>query len=76
MTNKKTTDKKKKNEGKKEPNLKKEIEELKEELKQKEDKILRTLAELQNYQKRMQKELVCREEETRKKYLEELLVLH
>lgn len=76
MTNKKTTDKKKKNEGKKEPNLKKEIEELKEELKQKEDKILRTLAELQNYQKRMQKELVCREEETRKKYLEELLDLH
>ena len=68
MASKKATNKKKKE--------KDEIEKLREELKVKNDKLLRSIADFQNYQKRMEKELICREEETKKKYLEELLDLH
>lgn len=71
MTTKKSTSKKK------EPDtLKKEIKKLKQELKEKEDKLLRSYADLQNYQKRMEKELQIKEEETKKKYLSELLDLN
>jgi len=68
-TTKKTTDKKTES-------IKKEIEKLKDEIKEKNDKLLRSIADFQNYQKRMEKELICREQETKKKYLEELLDLH
>ena len=71
MTTKKPTSKKK------EPDtLKKEIKKLKHELKEKEDKLLRSYADFQNLQKRMEKELQIKEEETKKKYLSELLDLN
>jgi molecular chaperone GrpE len=75
MTTKKTTGKKKES-AEKNINLKKENEKLKIELKEKNDKLLRTTAEFQNYQKRMEKEIICQRQETKKKYLEELLDLH
>ena len=50
MTTKKTTGKKK-NEPKKNINFKKEIEKLNIELKEKNDKLLRIIADFQNYQK-------------------------
>ena len=75
MKTKKTTDKKKKNKEKN-INLKKELEKLKMELKEKNDKLLRTFADFQNFQKRSDKELICREQETKKKYLEELLDIY
>lgn len=71
MTAKKSTGKKKNSDS-----LKKEIKILKQELKEKEDKLLRSYADLQNYQKRMEKELQIKEEETKKKYLSELIDLH
>lgn len=71
MSTKKTTGKKKDSDS-----LKKEIKKLKLELKEKEDKLLRSYADLQNYQKRMEKELQLKEEETKKKYLSELLDLN
>jgi len=46
---------------------------LQQDVKEKNDKFLRTLADYQNYQKRMEKELGCREDELKKKYLCELL---
>ncbi len=49
---------------------------LQHELKEKNDKLLRTCADLQNYQKRTEKELLFREEETKKKYLSELIELY
>jgi len=49
---------------------------LKKELKEKEDKLMRSLADFQNYQKRMEKELILREEETKSKYISELLDLY
>jgi len=48
---------------------------LQQELNDKNDKYLRTLADFQNYQKRMEKELQAQKEETKKKYLLELLDL-
>lgn len=71
MTAKKSTGKKKNSDS-----LKKEFNKLKQELKEKEDKLLRSYADLQNYQKRMEKELQIKEEETKKKYLSELIDLH
>ena len=71
MTAKKSTGKKKNSDS-----LKKEFKKLKQELKEKEDKLLRSYADLQNYQKRMEKELQINEEETKKKYLSELIDLH
>ena len=52
------------------------IEQLNVEVKEKNDKYLRSLADYQNYQKRMEKELLLREEELKKKYLLELLDFH
>lgn len=75
MTTNKSSSKKKSAEKEKNT-LKKEIEELKEELKAKNDKLLRSIADLQNYQKRMEKELKRCEIETKKKYLLELLDIY
>jgi len=71
MSTKKTTGKKNSLDS-----LKKEIKKLQLELKEKEDKLLRSYADLQNYQKRMEKELQIKEEETKKKYLSELIDLN
>ena len=75
MTAKKTTEKKKEPHDKNIVSFKKEIEKLKQELNEKNDKLLRSYADLQNYQKRIEKELTCKEEETRKKYLLEIIDL-
>ena len=56
--------------------LEEEKQKLQQELEEKNDKLLRTCADLQNYQKRTEKELLFREEETKKKYLSELIELH
>jgi molecular chaperone GrpE len=52
-----------------------ELKKLKSELKENNDKLLRAYADLQNLQKRMEKELSCKEEEIKKKYLIELIDL-
>jgi len=69
MTTPRTTGKKKGSTADKINSLKKEIKKLKSDLKEKDDKILRSIADFQNYQKRVQKELINREEETKQKYL-------
>ena len=56
--------------------LKNEVEKLKQELKEKDNKLLRSYANLQNYQKRTQKELQCKEDETKRKYISELIELN
>ena len=66
----------KKKNTEKNTNLKNELEKLKLELKEKNDKLLRSIADFQNFQKRIEKDLGCREQETKKKYLEELIDLH
>ncbi len=76
MTAKKFTEKKKEPHDKETISLKKEIEKLKQELNEKNDKLLRSYADLQNYQKRIEKEMTCKEEETRKKYLLEIIDLY
>ena len=76
MSTKQSTSKKKDSNVKKTDNLKKEVEKLKQELKEKDDKLLRSYADLQNYQKRMKKELQIREVETKKKYISELIDLN
>jgi len=68
MTTKKPTGKKKQTDANK-----KEIDKLKKELKEKENKLLLSYADFKNYQKRMEKELIYMQEETKKKYLAELL---
>ena len=50
-----------------------ELQQFRQELTEKNDKYLRALADFQNYQKRMEKELLAREEELKKKYLSEIL---
>jgi len=75
MTSKKTINKKGETSTKKTPSLKKEIEKLKQENKEKDDKLLRSIADFQNYQKRMQKELNYVEELTKEKYVSELIDL-
>lgn len=72
MTTKKTTSKKNTT-SKKTPNLKKEIEKLKQDLQEKNEKLLRSIADFQNYQKRIEKELQHREDDSKKKYLSELI---
>ena len=75
MTEKKTTKKKKTNSFKKH-DFEKEITNLKKQVKEKEEKILRSLADIQNLQKRIKKEVeICREE-TKKKYLSEMIDVH
>jgi len=76
MTTKKINEKKKEPHDKKIDNLKKEIEKLKQDLVEKNDKLLRSYADLQNYQKRIEKEITCKEEEIRKKYLLEILDIY
>jgi molecular chaperone GrpE len=75
MSAKKSIEKKKDDSEKTSINFKKEIRKLKQELKEKEEKLLRSYADLQNYQKRMEKELGLKEEETKRKYLSELIDL-
>jgi len=75
MSSKKDTNKKK-DSVKKINNLKKEIDNLKQDIKEKNEKILRISADFQNYQKRMEKEILNREEETKRVYISELLDLH
>jgi len=55
--------------------LETEITQLRQELRDKQEKLLRSYAELQNAQKRMEKESTVREEEIKKKYLSELIDL-
>ena len=50
-----------------------EIQRLTQELSEKNDKYLRALADYQNYQKRMEKELLACRDEQKKKYLSEIL---
>ena len=76
MSNTKSTGKKKDTSTKKNINLKKEIENLKKELKENREQLLRSIADLQNYQKRMEKELELKEKEIKKKYLSELIDLN
>lgn len=84
MENKsKTVEKKKISSSKKTSRREEEIkkivrenERLKEELKNSRDKLLRSLADFQNYQKRIQKELQNIEEETKIKYLNEILDIY
>lgn len=75
MASKKSTDKKKDSIDKT-TIFKKEIKKLKQELKQKDEKILRISADFQNYQKRIEKELLIREDDAKKLYISELLDLH
>lgn len=78
MTAKKDSETKKKQETLqfKLKKFEKEIKQLKQDLEDKNDKLLRSYADFQNYQKRMEKELVCKEDETKKKYLSELIDLY
>jgi len=73
---KETYDKKIVNLRKKIQEFKKEVKQLQQDLKEKNDKLLRSYADFQNYQKRVAKELLCKEEETKKKYLSELIDLY
>lgn len=72
MTAKKSSGRKKNAEDTLQIKLKK----IEKELKEKNDKLLRTCADLQNYQKRMEKELISREGEIKRKYLTELIDLN
>jgi len=76
MTDKKTKEKKKKKPENKKDTTKNKYSILKKELKEAEEKLLRSYANLQNYQKRMEKEICTIEEETKKRYLTELIDLH
>jgi len=71
-----TCDKKTANLMKELQKFKKEVKQLQQDLKEKNDKLLRSYADFQNYQKRVAKELLCKEEETKKKYLSELIDLY
>jgi len=73
MTTRNPTDKKKEPTTKRPINLKKEIDKLKKEIKEKDQQLLRSIADFQNYQKRMEKLLLLKEEETKKKYIAELI---
>jgi molecular chaperone GrpE len=73
MTIKNPTDKKKEPTTKKPINLKKELDNLKKDIKEKDQQLLRSMADFQNYQKRMEKLLTLKEEETKKKYIAELI---
>ena len=82
MPTKKPNDKKKRGCSKKTDSLEtkvkkleKKVKQLQQELKEKNDKLLRSYADFQNYRKRMEKELIFKEEETKRKYLSELIDL-
>ena len=76
MSNTESTGKKKDSSIKKDANLKKEIEQLKKELKENKEQLLRSVADFQNFQKRMEKELELNKKEIKKKYLSELIDLN
>jgi molecular chaperone GrpE len=76
MTTKESTGKKKHTSIKKSDNLKKEVDQLTQELNKTKNQLLRSIADFQNYQKRMEKELKIRENETKQKYLTELIDLY
>ena len=76
MTSKKTINKKDETSTKKSLSLKKENEKLKQENKEKDDKLLLSIADFQNYQRRMQRELKLCEEQTKQKYIAELIDLN
>jgi len=73
---KKTKESKKQEKHDNDKKLQEEIKKLKEELKEKQDKILRTMADFQNYQKRMEKEKKIFENELKEKYVSELIDLN
>jgi len=75
MSTKKSTEKKKEHPTKSSDKIKKENKKLIQEIKDKEDKLLLATADFQNYQKRIQKEIKLQVEETKKKYLTELIEL-
>jgi molecular chaperone GrpE len=58
---------------KKEKSTSKKRDKLNQELKEKNDKLMRCYADLQNLQKRMEKELILKEDEVRRKYLSEII---
>jgi len=76
MTTAKSTGKKKHSNEKKDVDLKKEIEQLKQELKENKELLLRSIADFQNYQKRIEKELKLKEYEIKQKYLSEIIDLN
>ena len=76
MSTKESTGKKKNANNKKSDILKNEVEQLNQELDKTKDQLLRTIADFQNYQKRMEKELKIKENETKQKYLTELIDLN
>ena len=57
-------------------NLEDTLQQLQQELKEKNDKLLRSYADLQNYQKRMEKEIAALEDGIKKKYLVEIIDLY
>lgn len=73
MSTTEPTGKKKNSINKKNVNLEKEIEQLRNELKENKNQLLRNMADFQNYQKRIEKELKLKEEETKRRYLSELM---
>jgi molecular chaperone GrpE len=74
MTTKKSTSKKKETPDRF-TSLKKEIEKLKSELKEKDDQLLRRVADIQNLQKRIDKEIIQCQLKTSEKYICELVDL-
>ena len=70
------TGKKKDSITKKDVNLKNEILKLKQELKENKNQLLRSMADFQNYQKRIEKELKLKEYEIKQKYVSELIDLN
>ena len=73
MITTKSTSKKKYSDEKENLKLKKEIEKLKQELKENKELLLRSIADFQNYQKRIEKELILKENEIKHKYLSEII---
>ena len=73
MITTKSTSKKKYSDEKENVKLKKEIEKLKQELKENKELLLRSIADFQNYQKRIEKELILKENEIKHKYLSEII---
>ena len=76
MSTEKSTGKKKQSNEKENVNLKNEIEQLKKELKENKELLLRSMADFQNYQKRIEKELKLKEYEIKQKYISELIDLN
>ena len=71
-----STTKGKKTSTKKINELKSRIEELEEQLREKNDALLRSYADFQNYQKRMERELENKAEEAKRGFIEELINIY